>query len=801
MSNGFFTPAGGLSMTGFPWSSRARLIASAGALSIGALWGATAQAQTAPPSADGAGATQIGEIVVTAERRATDIQKTPLAITAISPQTLDKSFITTVAGLDAIVPSLESTKTSGFENIVTIRGVGSETPENDLTTVPGVSLFVDGVYLVNTITLEQTLFDIDHIEVLRGPQGALYGQSSIGGAINIVTNQPQLHVFSGSADFSIGDYDLTRERAEVNLPIGNTLALRVSFQKYDEEGFTIDEAIPNFREDDAHDGSVKAALLWQPVDNFSATLTGQWYRADQHGQAQKNVNDPEPSPWEIFQDYPSKNELTTELYHLNLQYDFSWFSIRSVSAYQGLNSVLQEDSSRSAISLLGAYDDVAGWNTTVHSYTEEFDILSKPGSTLEWIVGGFYLSQASRQFVAEFEGGDTPNPDVMVPADIETNRPANLAYGNDLRLQRLSESIFAQATYHILPDLRLTVGGRYNHDSYAENNSTFSGVNFGGAATGPITPVMNPASDNVGTWRAEIDYDVTPDNMLYASSARGYKPAGANGRVAQVFGGVTLIPASFLPETNTAFEVGSKNFVFDHTLRFNVAGFYYLYDNMQYIEDSPIPFDSGISNIPSVHIYGFEAEASYFGMNNHLHINGSLALENGYVASPYKTIDSTIANPIEAQPYPSPCAFGVPPNYGGPYNNPPCWALVLAAAQNIQGNTPPAMPKVSGSIDASYAFDIPSGTLTPYVQYIYRGSEWARIFNVPGLDSIPAYGVTNLNLEYQPTGTRLKISLAATNVFNVAGVNSRYTDPFGTGQTSQQFIPPRQIIGTVAYAW
>jgi iron complex outermembrane receptor protein len=182
-------------------------------------------------------------------------------------------------------------------------------------------------------------------------------------------------------------------------------------------------------------------------------------------------------------------------------------------------------------------------------------------------------------------------------------------------------------------------------------------------------------------------------------------------------------------------------------------------------------------------------------MNSHLHINGTLALENGSVASPYKTIDSTIANPIEAQPFPSPCAFG------GAFYNPACWAQVIAAAQNIQGNTPPAMPKVSGSIDAAYDIDIPSGTLTPFIQYIYRGSEWARIFDVPGLDSVPAYGVTNLNLTYRPTGSRFSIALAATNVFNVAGINSRYTDPYGTGQTSQQFIPPRQVIGTVAYAW
>ena len=117
------------------------------------------------------------------------------------------------------------------------------------------------------------------------------------------------------------------------------------------------------------------------------------------------------------------------------------------------------------------------------------------------------------------------------------------------------------------------------------------------------------------------------------------------------------------------------------------------------------------------------------------------------------------------------------------------------------------MPKISGAVSAAYTFDtpavgvLPTGTLTPRVQYVYRGSEWARIFNEPGLDRVGAYGVTNFNLDYVLAGTGVKLSFTATNAFNVDGVNSRYTDPYGTGQTSQQYIPPRQIIGTVAYAF
>jgi iron complex outermembrane recepter protein len=766
--------------------SKARLILLTTA-SLGGLLATHGQASAADAAAT-ASPTAVQAVIVTAERRSTDIQKTPIAITAIQPAALDKSFITDVAGLNSIVPSFESTKTSGFENIVTIRGVGSETPENDLTTVPGVSLFQDGVYIVNTISLEQTLFDIDHIEVLRGPQGALYGQSSIGGAINIVTNQPELGKFGGQADFSAGTYSLFRERGEVNIPIGDTIAIRLSAQHFDHDGFTRDLAIPGFREDDAHNTATKAAIKWQPITNFSAILTGQWYRANEHGQAQKNVNDPEPSAWQIFQDYPSKNELTTQLYHLNLQYDAPWFSIRSVSAYQQMSSVLQEDSSRSAISLLHAYDDVAGWNTKLRSYTEEFDILSKPGGPVDWIIGGFVLHETARQFVAEFGGGNTPNPNVSILPDIETNPPLNLTYGNDSVVKRQSYSGFAQLTWHVMPNLRVTAGGRMNVDHYEDNSFNFHTV-FEGPSSNPDFKIW----DHVPTWRAEVDYDATPDNMLYVSAARGYKPSGVNGNSLDPTG---VIPPTFKPETNTAFELGSKNFFLDRTLRFNASAFYYLYKNMQYIETDPIPFASAISNIPSVHVYGIEGEASYASRDSRLHINGNIALENGKVQGTYLTIDSTVANAIENNPsFSSPCAFG------GAFYNPACWAAVIASEKNISGNTPPAMPKVSGEIDASYSIDFIGGTLTPRVQVVYRGSEWARIFNEPSLDRIPSYTVTNLNLEYLPGGGHLRLDLAATNVFNVAGINSQYTDPFGTGQTSRQYIPPRQVIFTIGYAF
>ena len=154
-----------------------------------------------------------------------------------------------------------------------------------------------------------------------------------------------------------------------------------------------------------------------------------------------------------------------------------------------------------------------------------------------------------------------------------------------------------------------------------------------------------------------------------------------------------------------------------------------------------------------------------------------------------------MTNAIENQPYPSPCA------YGGSFYNPACFAQVIAAERNIRGKTPPAMPKVSGSINASYAIDLPFGVLTPRAEIVYRGSEYARIFNEPGLDNVPAYTEANLNLDFVPTGSKFRFAITATNVGNVAGVNSKYIDPYGTAQTSLQYIAPRQVIFTVGYGF
>jgi iron complex outermembrane receptor protein len=728
----------------------------------------------------------IQEVVVTAERRTEDIQKAPLAVTAISADTLDKSNITDPSGLNGYVPSLNVTRSGGFETVVTIRGVGSQTPENQPATGPGVSLYVDGVYIADDIAADQGFFDVDNVEVLRGPQGALYGVSSTGGAINIVSKQPVLGAWHGGGEVSAGDYNFHRERADLNIPIGDTIAVRFAGQKVDHDGYTINTLAPGYKLDDQHDTTSKAQVKWQPSDNFSATLTGQWYVAQDNGQAQKSLADPNSDPRVLTQDFLGKFELYTQLYHLNLKWDTPWLSVSSVSAYQGLQNYQAFNATFTTFAAFpNYYDDIPEFDTKVKSYSEEFDLLSPEDSKLKWIAGIFWERSTTDTFVIEYEGA-TANPVLTVPSDVEAHPPSNLAYGNSTDDVRTSIEPFFQATYPITDRFRTTIGGRYNYESHDHYNLNFN--EFGANSINMASTVNNKFTTHEPTWRAEAEYDVTPDSLAYVSFSRGYKPGGVNGNPL-----TALVPLTFKPETNIAYEIGSKNLFFDRSLRANVAGFYYDYQNMQYIETDPIPFDQGMANIPSIHIYGGEAEVSYLGMQNRLHINGNLTVESGSVQGYTPTLDSTTVAPFYANQLTGPCAFG------GQYYSPTCWSAILANPKNIQGNQPPDMPRVSGSVNASYDLKIPTGTLTPRLDYVYRGSLWSRIFNEPVIDRVGAYFLVNANLSYQPDNSNFVVTLSGTNLTNIAGVNSRYTSPYEAGVTSQEFVPPRLFFGSVSY--
>ncbi|TWI66567.1 iron complex outermembrane receptor protein [Pseudoduganella lurida] len=711
----------------------------------------------------------IEKVIVTAEKRRVNLQETPLAVTVISSDALDKANVVNLAGLNGQVPGLSIAKSGGYETVVTVRGIGSETPQAAYQTQPGVSLHVDGVYIANSISLDQSLFDLDHIEVLRGPQGTVSGMASTGGTINLVSKQPELGKWGGSADVTVGNYHTTQARGALNVPLGETTAIRASLQKYDHDGFA--RSTYGFGLDEAHDASGKLAFLWKPNPDFSATLTGQWYRANQNGAAQKNILDPNPDPRTLTQDYRSRFKLGADLYHLNLEYSLPWATLKSITSSQRLDHKQQMNGSRLDYATLGQYDNLAAWNTKLKNYTQEFSIASVPGGAVDWTAGVFGMRQDSNQYVIEF-GGTDPNPDLTLPPRPIVVRPYNLYYSEDTTVRRKSWAAFTQATWHVSEQLRLTAGARYNHDA-SEGGTRNWLQSSGGKPTGKL----------------EADYDLTKQNMVYASLTRGYKPGGINNNPGSI-----MVSHHFLPESINAFEVGSKNQFLNNKLRLNLAAFYYDYRNLQYLANDPNPYQGGIANVPKVHTKGLEAELSYLALENRLRVNGNVTYLRGKVIGDYYTLD---AAGIRAAVVNTPGCE----SYYTSYPTPACAANVATQAQNLNGNSTAKTPKWQGSVNVSYAVPLESGLLTPRVEYIYRGKFIYRMFNNSTLDQVPNYGLVNLHVDYSPHGSDWSFSMAASNIGNKDGINSRFTDPYGIGQTSNEYVAPRQITAKVAYSF
>jgi iron complex outermembrane receptor protein len=704
------------------------------------------------------------QVIVSADKREVDLQSAPVAITAISAAALDQSNITQLADLNGSVPGLTIARSSGFERSVSIRGIGSETPENAYTTQPGVSLHVDGVYIANSISLDETLFDVDQIEVSRGPQATVFGQTSTGGTINLISKQPVLGHYDAYVDASAGNYDLLRGRAVVNVPIGDSIAVRASVQAYGHEGFATDTDIAGFRLDAANDKTGKVAVLWQPTDSFSATLTAQLYHAAHNGDEQKNILDPNPDPRTVSQDYPSYFELSTQLYYLNVKWELPWAEAKSTSSWQVLDNHIQEDGTRLNVALLGFFDQVQPWDMWMSDLTQELSLASRPGGFWDWTVGAFYLAQINHQYVNELS--DT------VPAPF-------LLYNNDGHIDRHSYAGYAQATAHLSPGWRLTLGGRYNHDEYGGPSTTR-------AADGSSFTVDDRYAKAVPTAKAELQYDLAPGAMQYLSFTRGYKPGGVNDNPGSV-----LVPQQFKDETINAFEFGTKYRSLDRNLIVNGAAYYYDYQDMQYIATDPVPFKYGIDNIPVAHILGLELESTYLTLDNRLRLGGNVSWSHGRLVGDFHTLDAKAASQLIAA-IPS-CQFG------GAFFNPQCQSQIAAGAPNTDGNEVPMLPQWQGSLNAGYTASLGSYHLLTRLEFIYRGGFQYRIFNDGALDQVPSYDQWNLYFQLTPPAAHWNYAIGVSNLFNVDGINARYTDPFGTGQTSNEYIPPRQIIGTIAY--
>ena len=720
------------------------------------------------------------EIIVTAEKRSESLQDLSQAVTVLSGIDLDNRQISTFVDLSAIAPGVNIAKNEGFKTVITIRGVGYETNQNAIAT-PSVSYHLDGIYVASPYSLQTDFLDLERIEVLRGPQGTLFGQNSTGGAINVITRAPTTDETYGSADLTMGNYGLLKTRAVINKPLSENLAMRASFISNSRDGFT--ENLTNGQDlDDADSVSARVRLSYEPSDIFRANFMAQVFNEDRNGSAQKGIIDPTPDPRQLRQNSPTEHKLNAQLYSAVLEWDRENFSIKSLTSYQVDDILVRRDNDRNDLDYLppfallpSEYDPETNKQTTI---TQEINLVSSEPifGKLDWVAGLFYLNTEIEISILErldfgFDGVFDP----FTTSDVY-GYSGDFGFITNSTPERDSTSFYGQGTWNHSDSLRTVFGLRHTKDE------VYSAVtNFYGRSG---TDILETDGNKV-TGRFVVEKDLDDDTMLYGSFTRGYKPGGSNltyGRE-DVIAQIVVLP-TFQEEIVDAFEVGLKTDLADGRVRLNTAAFLYNYEGLQYQATDPEVFEGGVGNIPDSEIYGAELELSTF-LSDSVILDLRMSWLDTEITANHLALDNVeseaATNALLAQ--------GI-----GLFSN----DVQVARAgriQNVKGNELAKTPSFTGNVALNWSNDHNWGELKGTLQYTYRGGFKHRIFNNSQTDLVPNYDVLDIMLGFYPASAENQhFEIIGKNLFDQDGINARFTDVFGVGATGDELIAPRQIM-------
>lgn len=718
------------------------------------------------------------EVLVTAEKRSESLQDLSQAITVLGGADLDNREIASFIDLSAIAPGVNIAKNEGFKTVITIRGVGNEANQNAIAN-PSVSYHLDGIYVASPFALQTDFLDLERIEVLRGPQGTLFGQNSTGGAINVITTAPSIDSSFGKADLTLGDYGLVKARAAYNLPLTDTLAMRASVISNTRDGFTENLTLGQDL-DDANSMSARIRVLYEPSDNFRANFTAQYFDEDRNGAAQKGLLDPTPDARELRQDSLAAYELTSELYSAVLEWDFESFTLKSLTSYQNDDVMIIRDNDRNdsaAISVFqipSLYDPETNKQTTI---TQEVNLVSVDPlfGKLDWVAGLFYLDTEVEISILERLDFGLDGFDPITDADI-ASYGGDVGFISDSKPERDSTSVYGQGTWHFNEAWRAVFGLRYTEDEVYSEVTNFYGREG--------TDIIETSSEKV-TGRLVVEHDFNESTMAYGAYTRGFKPGGSNltyGRE-EVIAPIVVLP-TFNEEIVDAYEVGLKTDLVDGRVRMNTAAFYYNYEGLQYQATDPEVFQGGVGNIPKSEIFGAELELSAF-LSESLILDVRLAWLETEITADHLALDN-----VQSE-----AAGGTLIGGGAGLFSPEVQQARSSAVQNVNGNELAKTPKFTGNVALNWNTDIASwGELNSSLQYTYRGGFKHRIFNNDATDVVPSYNVIDLIIGLRPEGKDWRVELIGKNLSDEAGINARFTDVFGVGATGDELIGPRQFM-------
>ncbi len=725
-------------MFSFPLSAAARL---RGASSLLALTAGLTAASAAWADADaGASGPQIEEVVVTATKRAEITKDVPIALTAFGQKDLAARDPRGVLDLANSVPNVQFS--TGGETLFVdpvIRGISSS-PRN-AGVESGLAVYVDGVYTGRPETFNTALEDARTVEVLRGPQGTLFGKNSIAGALSITTQDPTPD-YSGHATVQVGSENEFRASTVLNAPLGDKAGARLTLFREQRDGYVKNLFDGSTVGDDNYwGGRLKVKVELAPSLDLVLAADGRW--DDRHpylGEVPSGVNpvvpvNPQPivapGPFTINEDHRPDKE-TRKLWGLSATLNYhtaNGFTLSSITGDRNVNHHFSEDNDSSPLDAV--FNDFFDKQT---QFTQEFRLVSPDTGRLKYAAGLFYFWQDSNTHHVGGLGKDFVIPGLVPAGIIKTVQPTG-------EIQTRSYAAYVDGSYRLTDTLELLAGARITQED--------KNVSFSVAVDPVLVPLFFPIPRQDDS-RKETDLSPTiglrykPNEALtgYAKISRGYKSGGWNldfiSRPSPTAPTPTLPQLGFQPEKVTNYEVGLKGDVLDHRLLFDLAAFYMDYRDLQVTQFFGLQGGAVTSNAATATIKGLEGDVT-------------AALAEGL------TVGANFGyNDARYDRFPS----------------------VDAAGDSANGKRLPG-PRFTASLNTNYSFALPfaPGRFTAFAEYSYRSSGFVTPLNEARLE-LPERSLVNARLSW--TVDKWKASLFVENLFNKTYIDTTADDPFST---------------------
>lgn len=699
-----------------------------------------------------------GPIVVTARRREERLQDVPISVTAFSANDIQTTSVTNIKELGHFTPNVtinDHSQVGNTASLIYIRGIGQDDP--GIIWEPGVGMYVDGIYSGRLVGIDVDLVEVERIEVLRGPQGTLFGRNTIGGAINVVSAKPDVDAgFSGAAELVTGRFDRFDGKLNLNVPVlPGKLAAKVGVASRQRDGygrrldFQTGETIGETGDRDATSGQLM--LNWLPHDELSVLFSLDGSRVRESGAVRKLVATGQPPIIGLTNiladpDYgdvfltdsnftnfangkDGANDLDVWGAGLTIEWNREDYFVKSITSYRDMEVLSSSDEDLSIYTIIHS-----DFNLEQDQFSQELQLGGQSfDGRLDWLTGLFYYEEDA-------------STDVMIDAF----ELASIIIGNDLSLNLLegakaeSYAVFGQGTYSFTDRFSLTAGLRYTKDEKEVSRSR-STINTGQV----VVPfgVRSDSWDDV-SGRLGLEYKWTDDVMTYVSVAKGYKSGGINGRSTS---DVEFVP--FDPETVLTYEAGVRSELLDNQLRLNATLFFNDYNDIQFLVtgNDPVTLENitFVDNAAKADVKGFELELVAAPTSR---LNFSAGI--GYTDAEYTQIDP---------------------------------GSVLTPDTRFVST-----PEWSGVVSGQYAHPFDDGSqLLGRLDYTYQSETYYDIDNSPLLIQ-DGYGLLRARVEFESSDGKWVAALFGTNLTDEEYFTAGLDRAGQIGFAQVQFARPRE---------